>query len=230
MLGAQPIGGIPVSDDFTALPLAQGIVRLLRRAVQSPSYTLITDNNTGALLAVYILDSASGTSPAAVAGRLSPPGAAAREYSAARPGSITSSTEATHVDQATQSPEAQAIALRALRDVQDPRTLQTLQSALQSEVTDVRKAALEALRGGIGQETEVLAEVRTVAAHDVEPAVRQAALEVLVRYDESAATHALLEALAAEEEGASRDFARRELQRLEEEEEAHSRPDPQIQP
>ena len=59
-------------------------------------------------------------------------------------------------------------------------------------------------------------EVRRLAAEDPDPKVRTAALEVLVRYDESQEGRELLEKLAAAEGGdeTTRDFAKRHLKRM----------------
>lgn len=60
--------------------------------------------------------------------------------------------------------------------------------------------------------------------------MRQAGLEVLVRYDdESTETQAVLKKLAAEPGGAHREFAQRELKRLEMEAKAANLPDAQLQ-
>ena len=69
-----------------------------------------------------------------------------------------------------------------------------------------------------------------MVASDSDPAVRQAGLDVIVRYDdESPETQALLKELAAEKGGAYRDFALHELERIEMETKARSLPDLQLQ-
>src|SRR5262249_35170130 len=128
------------------------------------------------------------------------------------------------------TPEERVKALLALGDFQDPRTLEVLRPALRSDKAEVRKAALEAMRWGTVEDKPTLAEIRAMAASDSDPAVRQAGLDVLVRYDDtSPETHALLRDLATEEGGAYRDFAQRELERIEMEAKARSLPDPQLQ-
>jgi len=125
--------------------------------------------------------------------------------------------------------EAQIQAIRDLGNFQDPQTIKVLGPALHSHIAEVRKAALEAMREGTVEDPATLAEVRYAVTNDSDPGVRQAALEVLVRYDESAEARSLLEKLASEPRGAYRDFARRELDRMDYEADARSRPDPQIQ-
>jgi HEAT repeat protein len=130
---------------------------------------------------------------------------------------------------AAATPEEQVKALLALGNFQDPRTLEVLGPALHSDKAEVRKAALEAMRWGTVEDKTTLTDVRSVVTSDPDPAVRQAGLDVIVLYDDkSPETHALLKDLAAEEDGASRDFALRELKRIEMEAKARSLPDPQV--
>jgi HEAT repeats len=124
--------------------------------------------------------------------------------------------------------ETQIQAIRDLGNYQDPQALKVLGPALHFHAPAVRKAALEAMREGV-QDPATLAEVRYKVTDDPDPEVRQAALEVLVRYDESPDARRVLEKLASEPRGAYRDFARRELDRMDHEADARSRPDPQLQ-
>ena len=124
--------------------------------------------------------------------------------------------------------ETQIQAIRDLGNYQDPQALKVLRPALHFHPPAVRKAALEAMREGV-QDPATLAEVRYKVTDDPDPEVRQAALEVLVRYDESPDARGVLEKLASEPRGAYRDFARRELDRMDQEADARSRPDTQLQ-
>ena len=125
--------------------------------------------------------------------------------------------------------DAQIQAIRELGNFQDPRTIKVLGPALHSHVTEVRKAALEAMREGTVEDKATLADVRYAVTNDADPEVRQAALEVLVRYDESPEAKRVLEKLAADPRGPHREQARRELARMEYEADARSRPDTQVQ-
>ena len=125
--------------------------------------------------------------------------------------------------------DAQIQAIRELGNFQDPRTIKVLGPALHSHVTEVRKAALEAMREGTVEDKATLADVRYAVTNDADPEVRQAALEVLVRYDESPEAKKVLEKLASDPRGPHREQARRELARMEYEADARSRPDTQLQ-
>ncbi|HSP81641.1 MAG TPA: HEAT repeat domain-containing protein, partial [Myxococcaceae bacterium] len=74
----------------------------------------------------------------------------------------------------TNDPLQQALLLRALGNTRDPRILPTLQSALGSSVTEVRQAAVEALRGIPEPTADQL--LSSVLLQDPSPDVRQSAV------------------------------------------------------
>jgi hypothetical protein len=125
--------------------------------------------------------------------------------------------------------EARVKALLALGGFQDARTLAVLHPALRSDSPDVRQAALAAMRAGAVYEPTVLADVRSAVAGDPDPTVREAALEVLVRYDETAEARELLRALAADTDSPFRAFAQKNVERMEEEARYRAGPDTQLQ-
>jgi len=222
--GAQStkLAELLVTDDFTNLSLEQGISRLLGKHLKSSNYVIINDKQTGLPQSVHILADASSTPPSAVTNAPS-----ASEDAMAPPMSLEQALDAARK---AATPEERVKALLALGDFQDPRTLEVLRPALRSDKAEVRKAALEAMRWGTVEDKPTLAEIRAMVTSDSDPAVRQAGVDVIVRYDDtSPETQALLKGLAAEEGGAYRDFAQRELERIEMEAKARSFPDPQLQ-
>lgn len=213
-----------VTEDFTDLPLAQGLSRLLANHMPSTNYVIITDPQTRLPQSIHILASTTGAAPSATSTVTS---SAPTVAVGMRP--TMSLDQALEAARMARSPEEQVKALLALGSFQDPRTLEVLGPALYSEKAEVRKAALEAMRWGTVDDKVTLKSIQSMASSDPDPDVRQAGLEVLVRYDESAQTKALLKKLAAEPGGAHREFAQRELKRIEKEARAASRPDPQLQ-
>jgi hypothetical protein len=213
-----------VTEDFTDLPLAQGLSRLLENHLQSSNYVIITDQKTRLPQSIHILSTALSTTPSSNVAVASPSPAVAVGM---RP--TMSLEQALEAARLAKSPEEQVKALLALGSFQDPRTLEVLGPALYSKNAEVRKAALEAMRWGAVDDKVILKSIHSMATSDPDPAVRQAGLEVLVRYDASAEMQSLLKKLAAEPGGAHRDFALRELKRLEIEAKAANLPDPQLQ-
>src|SRR5262245_19310905 len=197
--GAQStkLAELLVTDDFTNLSLEQGISRLLGKHLKSSNYVIINDKQTGLPQSVHILADASGTPPPAVTNAPNSPSAS--EDAMALPMSIEQALDAARK---AATPEERVKALLALGDFQDPRTLEVLRPALRSDKAEVRKAALEAMRWGTVEDKPTLAEIRAMVTSDSDPAVRQAGLDVIVRYDDtSPETQALLKGLAAEEGG-----------------------------
>jgi len=234
-------GGPVVVESFKDLSINEGIQRLLRKHLRNSSYVIVTDGK-GKLTSLRILAGASGQSsspgiswPAASRAVTDPLGRSNTEGEVPRREAVeteeTSDPLAEAVDAARRAvgPEAQIKAMLALGGFQDPRTLEVLQPALHSERADVRKAALEAMRDGTVSDAAALAEVRALATGDPDPVVRRAALDVLVRYDESGEARALLKTLAADKDNPFRSFAQTQLRRMEEEEAQRSGPDLQLQ-
>ena len=213
-----------VTDDFTDLPLAQGIARLLASHLHSSNYAIITDKKTRLPQSIHILRSAPGATPSSNVSVTSP--FPTVEVGMRPTVSIEQALEAARV---AASPEEQVKALLALGSFQEPRTLEVLGPALYSEKAEVRRAALMAMRWGTVDDKVTLKSIHSMVTSDPDPAVRQAGLEVLVQYDESSETQSLLKKLAAEPGGTHRDFALRQLKRLEIEAKAASLPDPQLQ-
>jgi hypothetical protein len=226
--GAQStkLAELLVTDDFTNLSLEQGIARLLGNQLKSANYVIITDKQTGLPQSVHILADTSSTPPSSVTSAPSLPSV----LEDPRMGANISIEQALATARAAATPEEQVKALLALGNFQDPRTLEVLGPALRSDKAEVRKAALEAMHWGTVEDKATLAEVRAMVTSDSDPAVRQAGLDVIVLHDDkSPETHALLKDLAAEKGGAYRDFAQRELERIEMEAKARSLPDLQLQ-
>ncbi|HEV8711620.1 MAG TPA: HEAT repeat domain-containing protein [Candidatus Binatia bacterium] len=215
-----------VTDDFTDLSLEQGIAHLLGKHLKSGNYVIITDKQTGLPQSVHILAGPPSTPASSVTSVPSSP-AELPDWTAP---DITIE-QALDAAKAAATPEEKVKALRALGKFQDPpRTLEVLRPALRSDKAEIREAALEAMRWGRVEDKATLAEVRAMVTSDSDPAVRKMGLEVITLYDDqNPETHALLKKLAAEEGGAYRDFARRELERIEMEAQARSLPDPQLQ-
>jgi hypothetical protein len=232
-------GGPVVVESFKDLPIDKGVERLLRKHLRDSGYVLVTDAK-GKLTSLRILPGAFGESSSATVGR--PPSQAAtapsRERSTGRDASrrprvapedrddaIADALDATR--KAT-DPAALIEALLALGDFQDARTIEALRSALQSERGDVRKAALEAMREGYVSDPTALADVRATISGDPDPAVKQAALDVMVRYDESVEAQALLRTLATDQSSPYSKFAAKELKRMEGEQQQRRLPDTQV--
>ena len=225
--GAQStkLAELIVTENFTDLSLEQGIMHLLGKHLKSANYVIITDKQTGLPQSVHILADAANMPPESVTSTPNSPSA-----SAEREASNISLEQALAAARAAATPEEQVKALLALGNFQDPRILEVLEPALHSGKAEVRKAALEAMRWGTVEDKATLTEVRAMVASDSDPAVRQAGLDVIVRYDdENPETQALLKELAAEKGGAYRDFALHELERIEMETKARSLPDLQLQ-
>jgi hypothetical protein len=148
----------------------------------------------------------------------------------ARRGSVEQAVERVW---AAPNPDAQIAALRELANYQDPQTLPQIMEvvgpAFHSQVAGVRKVALEVMRDVTVDDPAMLADVRSAVTYDPDPEVQYAALEVLVRYDESPEARRLLEELVADPKGVYRDYALQELERLDYEADARTRPDPQLQ-
>jgi len=229
VVGEWKVDEVLISDDFAGLPLERGIARLLRGV----SYSLIGDK-AGALRKVVILG--RGTSAgstrndaayAAPAGSEAPDNTPAvsegpeeaESHETSSPPETTEDrlAEAITAAKAAQNPDEQVDALLKLGDYQDNRALGALTPALQSPHAAVRSAALEAMRRGTVQEPSALIDVRRMASHDPDQEVRRSALEVIVRYDKTPEGRALLERLTAGGDEALRDFATRELGRMDEE-------------
>ncbi len=226
-----------VKDDFEDLTLERGIMRLLQRHLKQSSYTVVVAKDKAVVESIHILSVATGASPAAGPRSAAPSpaalntsaGEASDRLSARNPrtrgASVTGIIDAYR---AASTEEAQIEALQALGQYQqDPQGLEVLHEALASESGGVRKAALEAMRWATVGDGRVLESVRGVVDADTDPGVRESALEVLVRYDESPEARALLQRLSTEEGGAHREFAARELKRLDSEAEARRQPDTQ---
>jgi hypothetical protein len=232
--GGMGSADVLVTEDFKDVPLERGMTRLLQKYLRPSSYTLVIDKRTGAVQAVQVLAGASvgprssGNRPEnAAAMGTSPP----KSGGEASTGSHDPVSQAIEVARSASDLESQLKAIRYLSSFQDPRVLAVLHPALGSEVSEVRKAALETLRWTTVDDAGALADVRSLTVNDPDPAVRQAAFEVLVRYDdESPEGRALLENLATEPGGAFAARARKTLDRLDREAKARARPDTQANP
>jgi len=222
-----------VTVDFEGLPLEEGIQRLLQRHLTQSSYVLVFDAE-GRLAAVHIVGGASS-------GPAPPPAGASTASRGAGParrlttGEVSAEVGGDPLEQALGKAraatdlEARVKALLALGDFQDARSLAVLHPALRSDSPDIRQAALAAMREGTVYEPTVLADVRSVVAGDPDPTVREAALEVLVRYDETAEARELLRALAADKDSPFRAFAQKSVERIEEEARYRAGSDTQVQ-
>ncbi len=112
---------------------------------------------------------------------------------------------------------AYADSLRVLGQFQDAERLDVLAPALGSTSTEVRSAALEALRDGTASEDPtVLGQVRGMATGDADPFVQRDALEVYVRYGDQSEVLSLVQSLGRTS-GPTRDIAVREWIRIEKE-------------
>ena len=136
---------VPVVDDFTALPVREGIMRLLQQPLQQINYSLVIHDKTGTVKAIHIISNTSHQPPSSIAAVLSAPegedqqpgkeeNAAAEEMDADEllDRTIEAAWSAT-------DPAAEIEALQKLADFQDPRTLEVLQSALHSDQAEVRR-------------------------------------------------------------------------------------------
>ena len=214
-----------VTEDFTDLPLVQGLSRLLENHLQSSNYVIIIDQKTRLPQSIHILSTALSTTPSSNVAVANPSPAVVVGM---RP--TMSLEQALEAARLAKNTEEQVKALLALGSFQDTRTLEVLGPALYAKNAEVRKAALEAMRWGTVNDKVTLRSIHSMATSDSDPAVRKAGLEVLVRYDDTnPETQSLLKKLAAEPGGAHRDFALRELKRLEIETKAANLPDPQLQ-
>ncbi|HEX9821491.1 MAG TPA: HEAT repeat domain-containing protein [Methylomirabilota bacterium] len=228
--GAGPL----VTIDFEDLPIEEGIQRLLRRHLTQSNYMIVFDAD-GRLAGVHILGAASSwpaAPPQAAAPTASRPAGPARRLTT---GEVSAEASDDPLEQALEKArtatdlEARVKALLALGDFQDPRTLALLHPALRSDSPDVRQAALAAMREGTVDEPRVLADVRSVVTSDPDPTVREAALEVLVRYDETVEARELLRVLAADKDSPFRAFAQKNVERMEEEARYRAGSDTQVQ-
>jgi hypothetical protein len=125
------------------------------------------------------------------------------------------------------SAERYAEALGALQDVQDSRVLDVASQALQSPSYQARAAALRAIRynSETSSDPMLLGELSGVVTSDPNPQVRREALEVLVRYGDSAEVLSLVQTLGRTESPV-RDIAVREWLRIEKEMQEQARMDP----
>lgn len=215
---------IPVVDDFSGLPVSEGIKRLLHKAHVKVSYSLITNDDTGDIEAIRILSttrhpptSPNVAAPSAelhneqkavehfVTGELS---VQEREAEALLAQAILAARTA--ID-----PDAKIEALQRLGEFRDPRTVETLRSALYSDQADVRRAALAAIPWDEPVARSALAVVRTMALYDPEQEVRQAAAGVLVDHDASdPETQAVLKLVATIEKDTHGEFVQQEVDRM----------------
>jgi hypothetical protein len=227
--GAGEGAGPLVTVDFKDLPIEEGVQRLLRRHLTQSNYMIVFDAD-GRLVAVHIVGGASSPSAgASTDSRRAGPAGRRTTGGVSAEASDDPLEQALEKARAATDPEALIKALRELGDFQDPRTLVLLQPALQSDSPDVRQAALVAMREGTVYEPTVLADVRSVVVGDPDPTVREAALEVLVRYDETVEARALLRTLATDKASPFRAFAQKHADRMEEEARARALPDTQLQ-
>jgi hypothetical protein len=231
-------GGPMVVDTFKDLPIDRGVERLLRKHLKHSSFVLVTDAK-GRLTSLRILPGAFGEVSSA---RIKAPPregtVPAREPSTGRgrsrrvevPTHDTGDAIGDAVEAARKATDPTALikALLALGSFQDARTLEALHPALQSDKGEVRRAALEAMREGTVSDAVVLADVRAMVTWDPDPEVKQAALDVVVRYDEGVEGRALLKVLAADKSSALSKLAAAELRRMEEEDEQRRLPDTQV--
>jgi hypothetical protein len=229
--GGTGSADVPVTEDFEDVPLEQGMIRLLKKYLGQSSYIPAVDKRTGAVQAVQVLAPSGGAPlPSSGSGRAaeiaSPPGTPGGENAAARKDYVSQALEAAR---AASTLDARVKAIRDL-GIQDPRVLTVLHPALASEEPEVREAALQAMRWATVDDADALADVRSLIVQDPESGVRQAALEVLIRYDHSPEARALLEKLATEPGGALAARARKELDRLDWEARARALPDTQVNP
>ena len=241
VIGEAEINQLHVSEEFKDLPLDQAIARLLKGL----SYSLLRDKE-GRLSKVIILGKdegggvnladnprgiLTGTEESDTASEVTESPSEVSATEAAQSSEAVEDELAQRVKAAriARTPEEKAEALRRLGDFQDSRTLEALQPALEAEQTEVRRAALEAMRWGTVYDPKALKEVRKLAEEDADPQVRRSALEVIVCYDTSSEARELLERHAQGGDKVLRDFAIRELQRMDEEATAAAAADEQIQ-
>ncbi len=125
------------------------------------------------------------------------------------------------------TPERKASAILGLASYQNSDTLGVLKPALDDKDESIRQAALESMRSSYLDDPETLAKVREMALND--PASQRQALEVLVRYDASEEGKSVLQKIAAEGDGATSNFAKQELRRMEHEKATAHTADTQIQ-
>jgi len=109
-----------------------------------------------------------------------------------------------------------ADALAALADYQDPRVADVAVSAMQSPSYAARASLLRVMRYNpeASADPDSLADLRGLVTNDPNPQVRREALEVLVRYGDSAEVLSLVQGLGRRE-GPVRDIAVREWVRIE---------------
>jgi hypothetical protein len=229
--------GALVVEEFADRPLADGVVYLLRQYLERPSYMLVTNDETGELETVHVFADAFGTPSISEPGSPEP----SRDEDEIQP---TYVGELVEVVDATPGPLNQSIAstyvdtnshqlidkLQVLGHLHDPYSLEVVQPALFSDQPAVRLAALEAISRVHAESPDVLADIRSLATDDPEPAVRQAAVMTLARHDDSSEeTRMLLEALVDQEDIPNQDYFRQALDRIDEETAARSLPDTQSQ-
>ena len=228
--GAGEGAGPLVTVDFKDVTIGEGVQRLLRRHLTQSNYMIVFDAD-GRLVAVHIVGGASslGGAGESTASRRAGPAEWRTTGGVRAEASDDPLEQALEKARAATDPEALIKALRELGNFQDPRTLALLQPALHSDSSDVRRAALAAMREGTVYEPTVLTDIRSVVVGDPDPTVREAALEVLVRYDETVEARALLRTLAADKDSPFRALAQKHANRMEEEARARALPDTQLQ-
>jgi hypothetical protein len=233
-----------VTEDFKNVPLERGLTQLLKKYLKPSSYMVVVDRRTGAIETIHVRPGAFGSAPApasnskdvgeasATTGGTSAGDAglseAERELRDTRRAAyLAGATQALEAARSATTVEEQIKTVRYLGAFEDPRVVAFLHSALASDVPEVRTAALEAMRWSYVLDPRVHVDVRSLIVNDPAPAVRQAAYEVLIRYDKTAEWRAVLERLAAEPGGALAARARIDLVRLEQEarERAQAPPD-----
>ena len=223
--GEVPSDGAPVVEDFADRSLKNSFVYLLETYLKRPSYTLVTNRDTGQLVSVHVFPGADGVSHSPRSNR---PGLYDSDDEAQpgddrdvveETGALPDSLVRTIAETSVASNHQEWLdALQTLENYEDPRTLDVLQSALLSEQPEIRKTALEAITWESAQADSVLEDVRLLAAEDPEPAVRQAAAMALAVHDDSSIeTRTLLETLVADESVSDRDFFQQQLDRIDEE-------------
>nr|AFI78486.1 hypothetical protein ws156A7_0007 [uncultured bacterium ws156A7] len=229
--------GAPVVEEFADRPLADGVVYLLKQYLERPNYMLVTNDETGELETVHVFADAFGTP------RISEPGSPepSRDEGEMQPtdiGELSEDSDAMPdpLNQSIESAYAGTIShqlidkLQVLGHSHDPHSLEVVQPALHSDQPAVRIAALEAISRVHAESPDVLADIRSLATGDPEPAVRQAAVMTLARHDDSSMeTRMLLEALVDREDIPNLDYFRQALDRMDEEAAARSLADTQSQ-
>ena len=181
-IGNEKMGEVPITTEFTDLPLEQGITRLRGRW----DYALVKEQNTAVLKEIYVMTRhQTGQEPSSESENRSGPqvlGIGPETIVAEQNPAEASAGPTTSTVDATPGPKEQAEILGHFKAA--PR-IDSLRSAIRSENSEIRRSAVEAVDWGRVKDPVALDDLQWLATQDPDPTVRGAALEgVIARKEE----------------------------------------------